>query len=270
MKRLNADIGAADAALQKAPKVFQSVGVNATAHITVSVIYDFMDVIWPQSLIGQERISTEETVRGNVLPDCGLQSTLAAIRNSKRPDFSATFQNAECWSLVLESSCCDNTVALGLVHETGRTTNERFVRLYFFPFSAKMKKGAAFHRKADAVHHKPSRLLRDSESAGNFVGANPVLRIHNEPNGNHPLVHAERGILKDGSHFDGELFLTILAEPNAPRGDERMLRRIAAWASDLAIRPAQLYRVVKHALRVREENNCFLQRLGKLECCVHG
>ncbi len=124
--------------------------------------------------------------------------------------------------------------------------------------------------KTDAVHHEPCGLLSNSKSAANLIGANPVLGVHDEPNGNHPLVHAERGILEDGSDLDGELLLTVLAEPNAPRRDKRMLRSIAAWASNFTIRPAQLYCVIKRALRVGEIRDCFLQSLGKLEFCAHG
>ena len=123
--------------------------------------------------------------------------------------------------------------------------------------------------EANPVHHEPCRLLRDTQSAAHFVGTDTVLGVDDEPDGNHPLVHAQSGILKDGSNLDGELLLAALAEPDAPRRDERVLRRIAAWARNLAIRPAKLYRVIERALCVREERNRFLQSLWHLEVC-HG
>jgi hypothetical protein len=119
------------------------------------------------------------------------------------------------------------------------------------------------------MHHEPCRFLSDAQGTVNFVRTDSVLAVDDHPYRDHPLVHADWGIFEDGSYLDRELLLAPLAEPMEPRRDERMLRTVAAWASDLAIRPAEFDRVVESAARIGEENNCFLQRLGKLEFVAH-
>jgi hypothetical protein len=193
----------------------------------------------------------------------------AASRNDIGLHLATALKNAHDGRLALNATVSNLLAALISVHESGRATDESLIHFYFLAIAAEPHSFLLVQSKANAVHHKPSRLLSDSQSAANFVGTDTVLGIHDEPNGNHPLVHAERGILKDGANLDGKLLLAALAEPLATRRDKRVLRAIAAWASDLTIRPAQLYGVIKRALRVREESDCFLQRLGKLECVCH-
>ena len=119
------------------------------------------------------------------------------------------------------------------------------------------------------MHHVPSGLLRDAERTCNLVGTDTVLAVSQHPHGNHPLVHAERRIFKDSSNLDGELLLTALAVPDAPRRDKRMLLPLTARACDYAIRPAQHNRVVERLLRVAEECHRLLQCPRQFEGVFH-
>ena len=185
-------------------------------------------------------------------------------------NLAATLKDANDSRLTFGSASQNDFGSFIRMHKASRTTDERLIYFHFSTRTADLHCFLFMESKANAVHHEPSRLLGDAKSAANLVRANPVLGVHDKPNGNHPLVHAERGILEDSSDFDGELLLTVFAEPNAPCRDKRVLCSIAAWASDLAIRPAQLYRVIERALGIGEIRDCFLQCLGKLECCAHG
>ena len=73
------------------------------------------------------------------------------------------------------------------------------------------------HGEPDAVQHEPCRLLRDAERAAEFVGADPVLAVGDEPDGGEPLVEAERRVLEDRPDLDGVLLLAGLALPEPPR-----------------------------------------------------
>jgi len=66
-----------------------------------------------------------------------------------------------------------------------------------------------------------------------------------------------------------ELLLAGIAKPKAASLDKRVFRRIAAWARNLAVRPAQLNRVGKAAVRVGEISNGILQCFGVLVASMH-
>src|SRR5713226_5137449 len=127
VKRFNAHVGSANAAFQETPEVFESVGMNTTAYIAAGVVNHFMRVVRGQSLIRKKCVRTKKTLRRDVLSDLCLQSISAAIRYSKRPNFSTPFKNPESRSLVLEAPRRDNTVALGLVHKPSGSPDECFV-----------------------------------------------------------------------------------------------------------------------------------------------
>jgi len=223
-----------------------------------------------QPIIGKQRIGIQCAFSSDMILDVSLHLLLAPIRDVSKVNFSTTLQHSHYHSLVLEPASGNASAPFFGVHVASLAADERFVCLYFNSRSAKFPQGAILHRKPNTVHHEPCGLLSDPKSTPHFVGTDSVLGVHNEPHGNHPFIHAERRILKDGTHLDGELFLASLTEPHAARRDKRVLRRIAARARYRAIRPAQSHGIVKRALRVREKDNCFLQRLGKLEGCSHG
>ena len=84
----------------------------------------------------------------------------------------------------------------------------------------------------------PCGLLGNSEMRSQFIAADAVLATGKEPNGHHPLVHAERRIFEDGSDLDGELLFAAFAEPHVPGGDVGVLIVAATRAGD-TIRPAE-------------------------------
>ena len=97
------------------------------------------------------------------------------------------------------------------------------------------------------------------QSAAKLVRANSVFAIDQHPNGGHPFIQTKRGILKDRSHFDGELLLAAFAEPKQTSLDERVFVVPATWARDMSIRPAQIDRSDKCPLWITELNDSFLQ-----------
>lgn len=270
MERLRCNVRALRAALEQAPKILQAICVDLPINVAFGVVNRLVrKVLVVQSLIGHECVGVDRALGSDVGANLRLQVMLATGGNYVRMDFAASFQNADYRRLVLDPAFRDDALASGRVHESGRAADEGFVYFYFAAWTTKPNEILFLESEADAVHHVPRGLLGDAKSAGNLIGTDAILAIHQHPNRNHPLVHAERRILEDGSHFDGELLLASLAEPNLARRDKGVLCRLAARASDFAYRPTQRHRIVESLLRVREKGNGFLQRLGKLEYLVH-
>ncbi len=91
------------------------------------------------------------------------------------------------------------------------------------------------------------------ENFGEFVATDSILTVCQKPQGNHPLIHAERRILKDSSNLHRELLFAVVAEPDAARLDEGMLRSIAARACHSSARPTKLYRLFKSTVVIAKE-----------------
>ena len=118
--------------------------------------------------------------------------------------------------------------------------------------------------EANAVHHVPCGLLSDAEIAGHFITADPVLAIHDQPNGGQPLVERQRGVLEDGSGFQGELGAGMLAIalPHSRFRKIAHVIRAALWATHDAIGPAKLHHELFAVLEVGKVYNCLLKGLG--------
>jgi hypothetical protein len=104
--------------------------------------------------------------------------------------------------------------------------------------------------------------LCDSQSTVNLHTGNAVLTVDEEPEASHPLIEAERRILKNRSQFQTELLLALVTKPHAASLDERVLRLAATRANNVAIRPAQLLCVFEAAVRIGEVNDRFLKSIG--------
>src|SRR5437879_911202 len=269
VERLYCNVGAFQSALEQTPEVLKSIGVHAAINIRDRMVNYLVLKIRPQSDIRHERIRVDRASSLNMVSDFGLKRPFAAIGNGEYSDFSAAFQNAECSGFVFESARSNYAPSSRTVHETSRAANETFIGFNFFPIAAQHKTGFTLHGNPDSMQHEPCCFLGHAQSASYFVGTDSILTVTNHPNGNHPLIHPESRILKDGSHFDGELFLTSLAEPNTARRDKRVLHSAATRARDFAIRPPQKHCIIKSLLRVGEESDRFLQSLWKLKVCVH-
>ena len=99
--------------------------------------------------------------------------------------------------------------------------------------------------------------MRDSQIAGDFTGANAVLAVCNQPDGSHPLVQRQRGILKDGSDFDRELAqrVTVDASPDSAGSDEMRVFGSAMRAGH-AVRPDNRNQKLQADVGIGEVPDC--------------
>jgi hypothetical protein len=67
--------------------------------------------------------------------------------------------------------------------------------------------------ESQPMKHEPSSLLRDSESAMDFVRGNTVLARDEHPESRKPLLQRDGRLFKDRPNFDGELATAVPAFP---------------------------------------------------------
>src|SRR6266571_4302554 len=126
VKRLNANVGAADSALEQAPEVFQTVCVNPAIYILSRVIYDLVREISTQAVIGKQRICIQGTFSSDVSLDMPLHILLVAIRNVSEANLPAALQDSHNGCLVFESACGNASTSLVRVHVSRFSADKGF------------------------------------------------------------------------------------------------------------------------------------------------
>jgi hypothetical protein len=116
-------------------------------------------------------------------------------------------------------------------------------------------------RETDSVEHKPCGLLAHAKRPVKFPGRNAILAIGDKPHSRKPLVQAERGILKDGPGFDGELAQRVMATalPSLVPVHKLHLGATASRAG-YAIGPALPGEVAEAVLGIGVVHDCGLKR----------
>ncbi len=242
VKLFHAYVGSLESALEQAPEVFQSIGVNLPVNVFFGMVNDLvLESLFPESLIGHKRIGVDRAPCFDVSANLSLQGVLFAIAHDRAANFSAAFKNPDDGHFVFCASLSNPALALIGVHEASGPADESFVYFDLAPASAKFQNRAILHRKPDAMKHEPSRLLSDAKSAGYFVGTDSILAVCHHPHCDEPLVERKGGILKDSSYLTGELFPGVFcfALPQAPSRDEMNLFAPTSGALN-AVRPAAL------------------------------
>ena len=192
-------------------------------------------------------------VRNNLCADLS-QCTVKHSKHGGLADVSISAQSYSAHGFILGS-----TVS---VHPLRIWAAKGFIA-FNWPtiFTAELGNGVIPHGLANPMKHEPCRLLRDSERPVKLVRANAILAVADHPDRYEPLVQAKSGVLKDRAHLDRELLLAGVAEPDAASFDERVLRRSAARAGDVAAGPAQMCGILKGVIFVRELRDCLLKCL---------
>jgi len=267
VERLDADVSALDRPLEQTPKVFESVCVNTSANVSESMVNRLVLVTGTQRVVRHERICIDRSFLFDVLHDFGLQGSSLAICYDGGADFTTTLKQSENGGLVFGASASDSSSVLFGVHVSCFSADESFVCLDFLVLPAELPERDGFHSETNAVHHKPRRLLCDSDGASNLVRTDSVFAVGEHPHRGEPLVERDWRVLENGSDFRGELSLRVdaLALPLALIGEEYDILAPAGGAFH-STRPAQLDHVGQRVVRIREEND------GLLKCLwlVHG
>jgi hypothetical protein len=268
VERFNRNIGAFQSAFYETPEVFQSVRMHLPVNVLFGMVNYSMSVFLIESPIGMAIIGRELRTTFDVISNKSLQSVTLSILKNLSSHFPATFQNSTNDNFVRAAfwhSGLSHFGALFFMHETGLTA---YVGFIYFDVPLKFSLLFLVQSQAKSLQHEPCCFLSDFESAMNFQTAHAIFAIDQHPKSGHPLIQRDWRVLHDSSNLEGELLFAVIAKPDAASLDERVFRTIAARTRYFAIWPAQLYGVLKHALRIGEVNNRFLQCLWFLHALI--
>src|SRR5258708_38864167 len=105
VKGFHANVSSLEAALEKTPEVFETVGVNLPVNVPFRVVNDLvLEPLLLESLIGHESIGVDRASRFDVSADIGLEQVLLAIADNRSANLSAAFQDSHNCNLVLGTS----------------------------------------------------------------------------------------------------------------------------------------------------------------------
>lgn len=157
------------------------------------------------------------------------------------PYLAVALQDSHDGGLIFAARTGDLRSASAGVHIASFPADECFVCL---DLAGQLVDSSDAQGVPDTVIHSPSGLLRNADSAVEFVGRYAILAGHNLPHSHQPFVDTEGRILKDGSSLRGEL-AGIVAR--APLASAILLQESNVFAATArafsAIRPAAAYQV---------------------------
>src|SRR5579864_8366543 len=160
MKRLHADVGAADSALQKTPEIFQSVSMYLAVHVCYGVVDHFMGILTSKPAVRLQRIAVQRGTSLDVLADFGLNRLLLTVRNHTGSHFAAALQDSHDGGLIFAAGSGDATRPLLDVHVAGLAADESFIGLYF---AREQTRTTVCQGESKTVGHEPCGLLSDPE-----------------------------------------------------------------------------------------------------------
>src|SRR5947209_431173 len=104
MERLDTDVSSFESALHKAPKVFESIGVNATANVLNRMVNNFVEEFSVQSFVRGKGIRVERRPCQYVLADFGLQDAFLPVIYHHGTHFTVALQESHDRSFVASAS----------------------------------------------------------------------------------------------------------------------------------------------------------------------
>lgn len=263
--RLNRNMRAGNAALQKSPEIFNPVRVNRTLDVSFGMTYKVMD----EAVLRQGRVRAVFVGIDRRSGQCGLFDNrphiIAPIRwDRTNLDLTLSFlvamehaKNglfAETASPALETG-----LAFVPMHIASLRADVSFIDFDSLTFTAHRFNRTALESKADTVPHVPSGLLGDSKCAVKFPRTDTVLGVGDEPERSKPFVQWNRAVLENGADLYRKLLLALKALPNTAGAQVARALCPAVAAFRLAIGPSKTSQKLYAKVFVREVNNSLLE-----------
>src|SRR6185369_11811975 len=210
MKRFDTNIGSAQASLEQAPEVLDSVCVNEPVNILHRVVNNLVRIVTLKTRVREKRISVKGRTGFDVVFDRRLQSCSPSICNDHCAYFTASLDDSHHCCFVFAAGASDSALALCDVHVSSLAADESLIGFNVATVAAHLlEERAGLHCKADTLKHEPSGFLSDADGSMNLIRANAVLARGNHPDRHQPLVQTERRVFKDRSDFRAELSLCV-------------------------------------------------------------
>ena len=274
MERFDAHVGALECPLQQAPEVFAAVGVDVSVDVCLSVVDDVVNVVAGEVVVGRMRIGVDGGTGCNMLRHDGREVGALATRDDFQPHLAdtalaVTVEQTHDGNLARHRSALRDATAgtHGLVHVAGLAADVGFVNL---DFTTELAAALGLQRETEPRQHEPRGLLGHVQRTRQFVAADAVLAVDEQPERGQPLLERDGRVLKDGSDLEGELrpgMLTV-ALPDAGLLEVGHAVRPTGRALHDAIRPPDRHDGFVSVLVVDEEQNGLLESFG-LGCGCH-
>jgi hypothetical protein len=98
------------------------------------------------------------------------------------------------------------------MHVPGLAADKGFIRFHLATVAAQLaSKELILHGEPNPVEHEPCAFLRNLHIPRDFVAADSVLAVSEEPGCGEPLVKADGGVFHHSSNLDGEFSLGMMA-----------------------------------------------------------
>lgn len=263
MERLDRDVSSIQAPLEKAPKVLDSLGVNFAANVLIEVVNGLMDeFLFSQSRIGPGTVGVDLGARDNLIQNLLLENVAAGEGDHLGANLAGVaVQHPHDDGLAIGKASVLNPPPFRKVHVGLLPADVGFIHFNGTVAAADPQDAIRLEGQSDAVQHEPGRLLADLDRPRDLVAAHPVLAVCDHPHRCEPLAQWDRRILHDGSDFDGEFALGVMAGtlPGPALGVEADTFRTASWANNLAIRPAALGKVADAVVELVEVDDSLLK-----------
>lgn len=274
MERFYRNVGALEHSFNERPEVLNGVGVNVALDVRNRVVDDLVIEFGSRPepvsalFIGAEGIGVENGLLGvNVFTDEGHDVFAASARHDAerglaRNVASPPLNRADNRSHMGASGflALHHPFALVAVHEASLAADEGLIN---FDLPVELL-GFGLQRETQTRQHEPRGFLSHAEGAREFVAADTVLAVGDQPERREPLFEPERGIFEDGSDFERELGLGVfgvaLVSPLALQ--PRDIAPAADGASDLTGRPSDRFDSLPAVSEILEEDDCFAEGLG--------
>ncbi len=282
MTRFNSNVGSLKSPLQQAPEVFNPIGVNLTVNVSLHVIHNVMDEVVANLVISDCLIGIDLGAVLYLFQQGSLQSLALDVWNYLCADLTEiTVKHSHDDSFSSASASpsaflCDVALAAILVHIPKASADIGLIGFDRTRTSADLALGSKLlsverQAKANAMQHKPCRLLGNADSLGDLVRRDTILAVGQHPNGSEPLIGRDGRILHDGANLCRELplWMYALALPLALILQEYNVSPTAPGAVHDAIREAKALHVLHCIVGIREKQNRILQGLWFLCFAVH-
>ena|ERR1019366_4905999 len=258
MKRFYSNVSAAKVALEEAPEIFESVGVNFALNVLLGVVHEVMDVAPVQQIVSRSAVGIDLASELHIVQHFGLQSLTLDVRHDLGANFALlSVEHPHDYSFSMMAASCFVANAATFVHVDCLATNPSFVNFNRSASTADLGlrcEAVSYipQSNADAMEHEPCRLLSDADGLCDLVAADTVFAVAEHPDHHQPLLKRDGRILKDGSHFGAELAILVgaLTLPFPLIIEERHVVTATGRTGHSAIRPALRDHILQAVIKV--------------------
>src|SRR3954451_5160518 len=232
------------APVKEAPNALNRVRMNLAAHPLIAREVDVLmaRVVVSDTAIGAMGVRVDRF--GVVMHHIGQESLhglARGVRSHAKPNLTSALNCPENDGLVAAPP--QRVALLGAVAVVPVAELAADVGLVGLHDPAQERRRLVVHRGPDAVAEIPGGLVADSEHPLQLIGADALLRLAHDVDGEEPLPQRELGVVKEGAHTNAELIPATVAVELPALRNPRDFVGVAARTFH-AVRPAKLFKKV--------------------------